>query len=136
MIVLDTDIFIDYFRGLTQAGEYLRSLSLSENDCRCTDITVMELFRGAEGKRDLQRIKKFLRENGFASLPVTSPASRLAVELLEQYGLSHGLGIPDALIAGVVLSVGAKLITGNSRHFDFIPGLSVARPPYRSFSNV
>lgn len=131
LIVLDTDVFIDYFRGVTLASEYLRSLSLSENDCRCTDITMMELFRGAKGKRDLQRIKKFFRENGFVSLPVTSLASRLAVRLLEEYGLSHGLEIPDALIAGVVLSVGAELITGNSHHFDFIPGLSVAQPPYR-----
>ena len=44
---------------------------------------------------------------------------------------SNGLSIPDALIAAIVLESKALLITGNLRHFQFIPGLEAETPPYR-----
>jgi predicted nucleic acid-binding protein len=76
-------------------------------------------------------IENFLTRNGFIRLPVTTIASRQAVQLLKQYSLSQGLSIPDALIAGVVLESKASLVTGNIRHFQFITDLMTQKPPYR-----
>jgi predicted nucleic acid-binding protein len=42
--------------------------------------------------------------------------------------LSHGLLIPDALIAATALDRGLILYTKNARHFDMIPGIKVIRP--------
>ena len=64
-----------------------------------TDITVMELFKGAADQEELLAIGQFLSRNRFVVLPVAELASRQAVEILKRYALSHGLGIPDALIA-------------------------------------
>ena len=42
--VLDTDVFIDHFRGLAAATAYILALPVVER--ATTDVTVMELYRG------------------------------------------------------------------------------------------
>ena len=129
LIVVDTDIFIDHFRGVQSASEYLQNIPGDQR--ATTDINVMELLKGASNGREVDLIENFLNRNGFIRLPVTAMASRQAVLLLKQYSLSQGLSIPDALIAGVVLELGVSLVTGNIRHFQFITELMVQKPPYR-----
>lgn len=133
LIVLDTDVLIDHFRGLEQARGYIQSIPVGRR--ATTDITLIELFRGTTNRQELESIETFLERNLFVVLPVTSSSSRKGVQLLKQYGLSHGLSIPDALIAGIVLESEGQLMTGNKRHFEFIDGLqenSVHVPPYRT----
>ena len=57
--------------------------------------------------------------------------SILSLKLVESYTLSHGLTLPDAMIAALAISRDANLFTGNLRHFDFIPDLKVSLPDYR-----
>ncbi len=64
-------------------------------------------------------------------LPISAPASRMAVELIKRYALSHGLSPPDALIAAIALNVKGTLISGNHRDFACVWGLKVQAPPYR-----
>jgi len=127
--VFDTDIFIDHFRGVQSASDYLQNIPEAQR--ATTDINVMELLKGASNGREVDLIENFLTRNGFIRLPVTTIASRQAVQLLKQYSLSQGLSIPDALIAGVVLESKASLVTGNIRHFQFITDLMTQKPPYR-----
>ena len=129
LIIVDTDIFIDHFRGIQAATSYLQSIPVSLR--ATTDVNAMELFRGTSNRHELEMITQFLNRNSFIRLPIIATASRRAVELLKQYSLSHGLSMPDALIAAVVLDLGASLITGNLRHFRFIPELRIIEVPYR-----
>jgi predicted nucleic acid-binding protein len=129
LTVVDTDVLIDHFRGVKEAKAYIQALPIAQR--ATTDLTLMELFRGAVNREELDNIERFLERNQFVMLPVTPVSSRKGVQLLKQYVLSHGLSIPDALIAGIVLEGGARLVTGNRRHFDFIEGLPVDVPPYR-----
>jgi len=128
-IVLDTDILIDYFRGVEVAKESIEGIPVNER--AKTDITLMELFKGARNKGELENIDKFIKRNMFIVLPVSSSASRRAVQILRRYSIQKGLGLPDALIAAVTISADGKLITGNKRHFEFIEGLKVDLPSYR-----
>jgi len=43
--VLDTDVFIDHFRGLAAATAYIQGLPVAQR--ATTDITIMELYQGA-----------------------------------------------------------------------------------------
>ncbi len=88
----------------------------------------MELFIGARNARDLATLQSFLRAY-FLVVPVTDAGSRRALALVEQFALSNGLEIPDALIAATALELGLPLYTRNVRHFQMIPGLPVV-PPY------
>lgn len=130
MTVLDTDVLVDHFRGLKEATSYIKSLQVGQRSI--TDITVMELFKGAANQEELSLIDRFLNRNRFVVLSVSESASRQAVQILKRYALSHGLGIPDALIAAIVLEADNTLVTGNMRHFEFIDRLRAIRPPYRS----
>ncbi len=129
IIILDTDIFIDYFRGVEAAKDYMKGFPVNER--ATTDITLMELFKGARNKEELENIDEFIKRNFFIVLPVSSSASRRAVQILRRYSLQKGLGLPDALIAAVTISADGKLITGNKRHFKYIEGLKVDLPSYR-----
>jgi hypothetical protein len=130
MMVLDTDVFIDHFRGQEAATSYIQSLPVDQR--ATTDITVMELYKGAANREELATILRFLTHNRITRLPVSEAASQRAVELVHQHGLAQGLGIPDALIAAIALDGAHTLVTDNVRHFRFIPGLHVLRAPYRS----
>jgi predicted nucleic acid-binding protein len=53
----------------------------------------------------------------------------MAVDLLRQYRLSHGLLIADALIAATCLAHSTPLLTKNQRDFRFIAGLTLPNYP-------
>jgi hypothetical protein len=50
-----------------------------------------------------------------------------AIDFLASF-LSHGLLIPDALIAATALEFNLTLCTKNIRHFQMIPDLELFRP--------
>ena len=52
-----------------------------------------------------------------------------ARNLCARYGLSHGLTIPDALIAATAIAARSPLLTRNVRHFSCLPSLRL-RAPY------
>lgn len=47
---------------------------------------------------------------------------------MELFYLSHGLILPDALIAATAMEHNLKLYTRNTRHFRMIPELKVNQP--------
>lgn len=51
------------------------------------------------------------------------------VTLLQQYRLSHGLLIADALIAATATETGIPLISKNQRDYRFIEGLQLLPYP-------
>jgi predicted nucleic acid-binding protein len=127
--VLDTDVFIDHFRGLAAATAYIQGLPVAQR--ATTDITIMELYQGAASREQLETIERFLTRNHVIRLQLAATTSQRAVTLLRTYVLAHGLGIPDALIAALVLEGEYTLVTSNVRHFQFIAGLRLESAPYR-----
>ncbi len=61
--------------------------------------------------------------NRYHILKITDEISDRAVELLEQYFLSHGLLIADGLIGATAVVHNEAFITQNQRDFRFIAGL-------------
>jgi len=49
------------------------------------------------------------------------------MRLTDEYALSDGLQLADALIAATALEHGFTLLTGNSRHFSSIEALTLER---------
>jgi predicted nucleic acid-binding protein len=129
LTVLDTDVFIDHFRGLAAATAYIQGLRVTQR--ATTDVTVMEPYKGAVNREQLTTIVRFLTRNHVTRLPVSAAASQRAVSLLHDHSLAHGLGIPDALIAAIALEGEHTLVTSNLRHFRFITGLRLEQAPYR-----
>jgi predicted nucleic acid-binding protein len=85
------------------------------------------LIVGCRDKTELQTLAKFLAR--FQILKLTEQISVKSVELLNQYRLSHGLLIADALIAATALETDENFITGNQKHFRFISDLKLLPYP-------
>jgi predicted nucleic acid-binding protein len=86
----------------------------------------MELIAGATNKAALAAINKRI-----ARFPILLLSDRItikALELLQTFKLSHGLAIPDAMIAATALETNIELFTYNVKDFNFIPQLQLYKP--------
>lgn len=88
-----------------------------------SSVTYMELMVGALNKREAGIIKKAFSD--FEIVEISEAISARARNLIEKFTKSHGLLIPDALIAASALELQIPLYTANIRDFRFIPDLSL-----------
>ena len=117
-IVVDTCVFISIFRGdqalFDTVNKYLIYVP---------SLVVMELLQGSKDKSELRRIEKFLCN--YETIQITEYSSRQSIELIKNYSKSHGLAIPDAIIASVAIERKLPLYTLNVKDFSFISGLKL-----------
>ena len=121
LILCDTDIFISWFRGDIETITRLEYIGLEH--ILIPSVTVMELLQGTRNKAESIQLKKALKAYHIIHFNETS--SKLSIELIEKYRLSHGLLIPDAIIAATALTFNLKLFTYNLKDFKFIPGIQL-----------
>lgn len=126
LTIVDTDILIDAARCLGEAVDCLDQLERT-SALAISVITEMELLIGCRSKTELRSTERFLQR--FQLLRLNEQACDQAVELLRQYRLSHGLLIPDAMIAATAMIQGYPLISKNQRDFRFIEGLQLLMYP-------
>jgi len=125
MILCDTNIFIEIYRRNNAVRTILIDKVGLENIV-ISDVTLAELFYGALNKRELQMIRKDM--NDFPVLPIDPFISKMAVEFVEKYCLSHKIDLEDALIGATAISHSIELYTLNIKDFLFIPELKLYQP--------
>jgi tRNA(fMet)-specific endonuclease VapC len=123
MILCDTNIIIEALKGDDKTIKIIERIGLE--NIAISSVTVMELYFGAFNKRELNKIKKHLKALNL--MHFDNYVSELAVRLIESYSKSHGLQIPDAIIAATALSLEIKLFTLNLRDFRYIDGLKLQK---------
>ena len=123
-IICDTDVMIDYF-DLKSLRHTITKIKLEEEigleNIMLSAISKLELIAGATTKSDLLTIIKKLKR--FSVILFFPTITSLSFELLETYKLSHGLELPDCLIAATVLKTDLEFFTYNTKDFKFIPKL-------------
>lgn len=123
--IVDTDILIDFARGVEQAGAFLEEQKRA-GEILVSIVSAMELIAGCRDSAHLRAVREFLARLNV--LPLTPVSSQQALGLMEQFFLSHGLLLADAMIAATAIEHGVPLYTKNVRHFLAIPDLVVVRP--------
>ena len=121
-LLVDTDILIDVSRGITIAINRLQSEAINSTLAIST-ITQMELIVGCRNNMELQNLEKFLQR--YVIIKVNEFITDKAIELLKKYRLSHGLLIPDGLIAATAIVINAPLLSKNQRDYRFISELNL-----------
>lgn len=121
-MIIDSDIMVDFARKDAKAIEFLES-ALREGVAKISAVSHMELIVGCRNKRELAALERFIGR--FNRVDLSPSISVRATDLLRQYRSSHGLMIPDAMIAATALLEDEPLATRNHRHFRFIEGLSL-----------
>jgi predicted nucleic acid-binding protein len=122
-VVLDTDVLVDYLRGLAVAGRYVDGLAAVPT---CSEVTRIEVLRGMRSpeRRTTERFLATIRWSA-----VDEEISGLAGELGRRFRRSHGgIGLADLVIAATAARLGIPLATLNVRHFPMFEGLE---PAYR-----
>ena len=125
-LLIDTDILIDIANNDTIAKTRVKSES-QHSTLFVSTITVMELTVGCRNKSEMQNLSRFLAP--FLIVRLTPQISDRAAQLLQDFYLSHGLLIPDALIAASVMEQQIPLLSKNQRDFRFIEGLNLLAYP-------
>lgn len=122
LLLVDTDVLIDFSRGVEKTKKKLKKYE-SEYTLAISVITQLELMVGCENKADLKDLQQFL-EN-FEIIQLNSSISKKAVELFNKFRLSHGVLIPDMLIASTSLIFEIPLMSKNRKDFRFIKELTL-----------
>ena len=125
-VLIDTDVLIDVARGDVQANSILQALA-EESSPAISVVTHMELLVGCRDKRELVELDKFIKP--FQVFNLSQQVSESALSLLRKYRLSHGLLIPDALIAATAITRSADLLSKNQRDFRYIADLHLLPYP-------
>jgi hypothetical protein len=118
-MLFDTDVLIWVLRGSAKAARLVDETG----DRRISVVTLMELLQGARDKHESRLIKRFVVELGFRTLPLTENTGHRAVVYMEEYGLSSGLRVADALIAATAAENNLTLCSGDKSHYRVIAEL-------------
>ncbi len=124
MILCDTNILIEFYKGSKKIVQELRHIG--QKQIGITAITQAELYFGALNKGELEKIKKHLLL--LTIFPIDITISTVFIQIMENYALSHKLGIPDGLIASTAIVYELDFYTLNIRDFQFISSLKVYHP--------
>ncbi len=125
MTVADTDVLIDFLAGQPPGAEQVAQ-ELERGHLATTAITRFELLAGARTAPQRSASRRLLER--LPCLALDHNASDRAAEV--RWSLAprgQDIGTADTLIAGTVLTHRGVLLTRNRRHFDRVPGLSIAR---------
>ena len=117
MTLLDTNILIEVLKGNSLIVNKLEP----EQEYAISAVCAMELVFGARDKAEVKQIEHALSQ--LQCYHITSSISKTALELMRKYSKSHGLGIPDALIAATAIIEELSLFTLNIKDFRFIDTL-------------
>ena len=117
----DTNVFSKIFGNNLLVKQFVESLDA------VIDATIyIECIQGSKSNHEKRVIEKYLTR--FPLLPITSETSAKAIKLIRNYSNSHGLLLPDALIAATALENDLTVVTFNINDFKFIGGLKTLKP--------
>ena len=121
---LDTDILIDYLRGVDDARLFLIAVS-AEAPVFINTITIVELFAGRSTRRS--RIRRGLAKllESFTPIQLTASLARQAGELRRDYHIPFA----DAIVAAGAISYHLTIVSRNRKHFARVKDLLI-RVPY------
>jgi predicted nucleic acid-binding protein len=121
-ILLDTDIAIDYLRGVQAAVDFVKQ---HEREISLSAVTVAELFAGVRDGDETVKLEEFI--GLFPVIPIGLEVAQTAGLHRRDFGPSHGTGLADGMLAATADLHALELRMLNTRHYPMIHGL---RAPY------
>lgn len=122
-MLIDTDVIIWYMRGNAKARDYLNN----HPHFRLSVISYMELVQGMRNKRELQFLRRALKNWHAEIIYLNEEISSKAMFYVEQHYLSHSVALADALIGATSVAYGIPLLTGNYKHYRILKGIDVTQ---------
>lgn len=105
--VFDTNILIDYLRGIPKANEEFQRA----RDLYISRISWMEVLVGGKSQAEKESLNKFLQQ--FTILEITPSICQIAVDIKAQ----HRMALPDTIIWATAKNCRGCLTTRNHKDF-------------------
>jgi predicted nucleic acid-binding protein len=125
-VVLDTDVLIDFFSGLSPGADAVERL-LAENRAMVTSVTLVEMACGARTGAQLEDLEMVLQGAGILEIDAAA-ALRAGAAWRELRARGTFLEPPDLLIAGCCMAAGLPLLTRSRRYYEHVRGLRLLDP--------
>jgi predicted nucleic acid-binding protein len=122
-MIIDTDVLIWYLRGNKNA----RTVIHKNIPFKISVVNYMELVQGMKDKKELRTLKEYLKKWSIKIIQINESISVKAMFLVEDYYLSHSMELADAIIVSTALEHNEILLTGNDKHYSFIPNLEISK---------
>jgi predicted nucleic acid-binding protein len=122
-MLINTDVLVWCLRCQPKTLKAIDALTLR----LISQITRMELICGCRDKKEISLLKRFLVDGNFQVILLSQEIGDRADLYLEEKHLSHGIGLPDALIAATSSLLGQPLFTANTKHFRCFSDIQLAR---------
>jgi len=123
LILLDTDVLVDFFRGHRKAVAFVNA---HDHRIILSSIVVAELYAGVKGDAEQAALDNFI--SLFRIVPVSAGIAKAGGLYKRDYGKSHGVGLADAILAATAEAENAELKTLNTRHYPMLKSL---KPAYK-----
>lgn len=134
-LILDSSVIIAGERRGHTVRQILEQLKAAygDIDIGLSVVTIVELVHGAQRAQTEQR--RVRRQSFVDELIRDVPVHSVTIEIARLAGTiegeqaAEGITIPfeDLLIAATALRLGFGVLTGNTRHFECVPGLKVLK---------
>ena len=121
MKVVDSDIFIDFLRGVEEAKDFF--INNAEN-IAFSAITEIELLSGKICNEEREREKILFFLSKYTKIPIDNPMTILAGGLRRKFNIPFA----DSVIAATAISNEATLITRNITDFKVIVEINLHNP--------
>jgi len=118
LILCDSNVMIDWINHKQKA---VNDLQWIEGYIALSIITEYEIIAGAKDMAMQRRFEKLL--GNYTIISLDHKISLLGISLYKKYKLSHGLDMPDSLIAATAIELDMPLLTYNTKDFRFISGV-------------
>lgn len=130
MILLDTDVCIDYLHAQDPVASKLRAF-LHAGTCAISIITWIELMQGTHktSEKAKQLVQTFVQHPGLTIVPIDSAVAKTYISIACTAQVTgKTVAHFDLLIAATAICMRASLYTRNIKHFTTIPDLKLYRP--------
>lgn len=122
-LLLDTSVLVALIRQQPAAMKWLSGQS--RTPLAVSSATVLEIEFGVENEEDRAKVR--LAMSPLIVIAMDEAIARRAGAILRRYAPSHGLDMPDAIVAATSLVTRTPLRTHNLKHF---PMLDDAERPF------
>lgn len=122
-LLIDSDVIIDYTRGLEESKEFFRTAKHSFI-LHISVVGLVEVYSGRETK-NLAKQKEIEEFFSNFEIALITPAIAKAAGILRR---DYARPFADTLIAATAIEYGFVLATRNIKHFKGLPGLKLIKP--------
>jgi predicted nucleic acid-binding protein len=123
IILIDSDVLIWYIRGNRNAQNAINN----NIPFKISVINYVEVIQGMRDEKELKSFQKCLKKWLVDIIQINKNISTRAMFLVEDYCLSHSMELGDAIVTSTALENQEILLTGDDKHYKFIPNIQVKK---------